>query len=106
VQVDLGIQGLAILTTLALGFGNIAQLVRWKSGTRWLWLVGAIAYFIGGLFVSEVMFATATEDELQPIIDGLVFDEAMLFSLVPGIAAVAVAWYVARRGRPSRTTPV
>ena len=93
VQFDLGLTGLGVLIALSLGFGLIAQLVG-KAGTRWDWLVGATAYFIGGVFVSEVMFATATTDEIQPIIDGLAFDEALLISLVPGIIAVLITRYL------------
>ena len=89
-QFDLGLTGLGILSALALGFGVIAQFVG-KAGTRWEWLIAATAYFIGGLFVSEVMFGTMTVDDIQPIIDGLAFDEAMLISLIPGILAVLVA---------------
>jgi hypothetical protein len=89
VQFDIGLQGLGILTALALGFGIIAQFVG-RARTRWDWLVGAAAYFVGGLFVSEVWFGEATIEELQPIIDGLMFDEVLLISLIPGILAVVV----------------
>ena len=99
-QWDLGLQGLGILVGLSLGFGLIAQFVG-KAGTRWDWLIGATAYFIGGLFVSEVMFGTMTVDDIQPIIDGLAFDEAMLISLIPGILAVLVA-RLATGGSPFR----
>jgi hypothetical protein len=27
-----------------------------KATTRWLWLIAAAGYFVGGLFVSEVWF--------------------------------------------------
>ena len=99
VNFDLGLQGLGILVALSLGFGVIAQLIVGKATTRWLWLIGAAAYFIGGLFASEVLFGTATEDELQPIIDGLAFDEALLFGLVAGLLVVLVTWFVTRRSR-------
>jgi hypothetical protein len=99
VQYDLGLQGLAILVALSLGFGVIVQAILAATGrltTPWMFLIAAAGYFVGGLFVSEVMFATATIDELQPIIDGLVFDETLLFSAVPGLVVVAIAWYVTR----------
>ena len=83
-QLDIGFQGLGILIALSLVFGVIAQLILGRNTTRWMWLIGAAGYFIGGLFASEVIFATATEDELQPIIDGLCFDEALLGGLIVG----------------------
>jgi hypothetical protein len=53
---DLGLQGLGLLIVMSLGFGMIAQLVVGRATTRWLWLIAAAGYFIGGLFVSEVWF--------------------------------------------------
>jgi ABC-type uncharacterized transport system permease subunit len=46
-----------------------------------------------------VKFGWATEEELQPNIDGLSFDEVLLIGFLPGIAAVVVSWYMARRTR-------
>jgi hypothetical protein len=89
-QYDLGLTGLAILTILSLGFGIIAQLAG-RAESRWLWLIGAAGWFVGGLFMSEVMFATATEDEIQPIVDGLAFDEALLGGLIGGVLATIAA---------------
>jgi hypothetical protein len=84
---------------MSLGFGVIAQLVAGRATTRWLWLIAAAAYFVGGLFISEVWFEWATEEDLQPNIDGLSFDDVLLISPVPAIAAVVVSWYVTRRTR-------
>jgi hypothetical protein len=103
VEFDLGVQGLGVLLALALGFGIIAQ-VLFRKATRWMWLIAAAAYFAGGLFVSEVLYAGATEQEIQPVIDGLAFDEALLFSLVPGIAAVLAAWVLLRNRRVHHET--
>lgn len=97
---DLGLQGLGILIIMSLAFGAIAQALTWRSATHWLWLIGAVAWFVGGLFMSEVVFAGATENELQPVIDGLAFDEALLGSLLVGIPVAIVTWYVTRRRRP------
>ncbi len=95
---DLGPQGLALLIIPAVLFGLIAQLIFWKSATHWLWLIGATAWFLGGLFVSEAVFgAETTEENYQPLIDGLLWDEALLGGLVAGVAAVIVAWLVTRR---------
>jgi hypothetical protein len=41
----------------------------------------------------------ATEEDLQPNIDGLSFDEVLLIGLVPGIASVLVTRYVTPRRR-------
>jgi hypothetical protein len=96
-QYDLGLQGLGILVAISLGFGLVAQLAG-RAESRWLWLVAAIGWFVGGLFLSEVMFATATEDEIQPIIDGLAFDEALLGGLLVGIPTAIAARYITGSG--------
>jgi hypothetical protein len=98
-QWDLGIQGLGLLVLMSLVFGAFAQLVAGRSTTRWMWLIAAGIYFACGLFVSEVWFGWATEEELQPNIDGLSFDEVLLLGLFPGVAAVLVTRYVSRRRR-------
>jgi hypothetical protein len=74
-----------------------------RATTRWLWLIAAAGYFLGGLFVSEVWFGWATQQELQPNIDGLSFDEVLLMGLVPGIVAVLVTRQMARRTRRHST---
>lgn len=102
---DLGLQGIGILAALSLGFGIVAQVVVGRVTTRWLWLVAAIGGFAGGLFVSEVMFARATVEEIQPIIDGLAFDEALLGGLVAGVVVVLATWLVTRRTRLHRAVP-
>lgn len=101
-EFDLGIQGLGILLALAVGVGLVAQLLP-GAGTRWAGLIAGAAAFVGGLFVSEVMFAGVTEAELQPVIDGLAFDEALFGSLIAGIVALLVTRFVAHGapfGRP------
>ena len=88
-QYDLGFQGLGQLVVFSLGFGVLAQLVM-RPATRWLWLLGAAGWFLGGLFASEVLFATATTDDIQPIIDGLALDESLLGGLILGLVVVAM----------------
>ena len=44
---DLGLQGLALLIIPALLFGLVAQLIVWRSGTHWMWLIGAVAWIVG-----------------------------------------------------------
>lgn len=102
-QFDLGIQGLGILVVISLAFGVGAQLVLGRrAGTHWLWLIGAVGWFIGGLFASEVVWGTATEGELQPLIDGLLLDESLLGGLIGGLVAVAATLLLT--GRPSHRT--
>ncbi|HLE88945.1 MAG TPA: hypothetical protein VI733_02690 [Candidatus Limnocylindria bacterium] len=104
VQFDLGFQGLGILAGLALAFGLAAQFVG-RAGTRWDWLIGAAGWFIGGLVASEVIWGTLTVAEIQPIIDGLAFDEALLGGLIGGL----VAWLATRfvsHGSPFYHRPV
>lgn len=96
-QWDLGLQGLGLLAAMSLGFGVIVQLVAGRATTRWLWLIAAAIYFGSGLLISEIWFGWATEEELQPNIDGLALDEVLVIGLIPGITAVLVAWYVNRR---------
>lgn len=95
---DLGLQGLGLLALMALVFGVVAHLVLGRA-TRWMWLIGTVAYFAAGLFVSEVWFGWATEEELQPIIDGLAFDETLLITPLFAIPVVVVVWYLARQRR-------
>jgi len=54
---------------------------------------------LGGLIASEVVWATATEEELQPVIDGLALDESLLGGVIVGVPVVLVTWFVARRSR-------
>lgn len=102
---DLGMTGLGLLVFMSLSFGIIAQLVAGGATTRWLWVIASVAYFIGGLFASEILFGWATEEELQPNIDGLSLDEGLLLALAAGIVSVLVTWFVARRRRHRRALP-
>ncbi|HEX6580787.1 MAG TPA: hypothetical protein VF195_07940 [Actinomycetota bacterium] len=105
-QWDLGLRGLGLLVLISLGFGVVAQLIGGKATTHWLWLIAGAAYFLAGLFISEVWFGWATEKELQPNIDGLSFDE-VLIGLVPGILAVLVTRKVSRsRSHPSHRSRI
>jgi hypothetical protein len=96
---DLGLTGVGVLVVMSLAFGLIAHavlLVLRQSPIRWLWAIASAAYFLGGLFISEVLFGWATADDLQPNIDGLSFDEVLLFGLVPGVVAVVITWFATR----------
>jgi hypothetical protein len=61
-------------------------------------------YFVAGLFVSEVWFGWATEEDLQPNIDGLSRDEVLLIALWPAIAAVLFARFLSKRRQPPAAT--
>ena len=86
-QFEIGIGGLGLLAAISILFGVIAQVV-FIRGTRWMWVIGAIAWFLGGLFASEVIWGTLTIDEIQPIIDGLALDESLLGGLIAGLATI------------------
>jgi hypothetical protein len=99
---DLGLLGLTTLLAMALAFGLLAQLLAGKATTPWLWLIGSGAYFVSGLLISEAWFGWATEEELQPNIDGLSFDETLL-ALLPAIAAVIITRRLSKQ--PGRSGP-
>ena len=75
----------------------MAGRARETTTTRSVGLIGTGTFLVAGLITSEVWFGWATEEELQPNIDGLSFDEVLLIGLLPGIAAVLVTWYVTRK---------
>lgn len=99
VRWDLGIAGLGLLAVMSLAFGLVAHLIVGGRVTRWLWLYSAVAYFLAGILVSEVWFGWATEEELQPNIDGLSFDEVQLVTLAGLIAALTARYVLRRKGR-------
>ena len=97
---DLGVRGLAYLVGMSIGFGLIAHLLSGRSAPRWLWAAVAAVYFAVGIFVSEVWFGDATEEELQPNIDGLSRDEVLAIGVVVvAVAAVATRVIARTRGR-------
>jgi hypothetical protein len=103
-QYDLGLGGLGLLILISLGFGVLAQLVAGRAGTAWMWLVGATAWFVGGLVASEIIWGRATAAELQPLIDGLLLDESLLGGFVLGVPSVLATWLLARRAAHPRPT--
>ena len=96
---EIGLVGVGLLIVLSLAFGAIAHMAASGTASRWMWLTGAAGWFVGGLVASEVLFGTSTENDIQPIIDGLAFDEALLGGLVLGLAVVAATWLATRRDR-------
>jgi hypothetical protein len=96
---DLGLQGLAALAAISLGSGVIAGLIVGR-GVMYRLVATAIttvACFGVGLFTSEVLFGWATEEELQPNVDGLSRDEVLLSSVLTTTVVVLVMRYLAHR---------
>ena len=98
-QWDLGLQGVALLGAMSLGFGVFAGLVVGGDVVRRLWASGVttVSCFVVGLVVSEGLFGWATGEELQPNIDGLSRDEVLLSSVLTTAVVLLVMHYVARR---------
>jgi len=103
---DLGLQGLALLAAMSLGFGVLAGLLVGGDLARRLWstAITAVACLGVGLFTSEVWFGWATEEELQPNVDGLSFDEALLSGVVTTALVVLVTRRLAHRPGQRATT--
>jgi uncharacterized membrane protein YebE (DUF533 family) len=107
-QWDLGLEGLSALTVLSVGFGVLAGLLVGDGWARRLWTAAAttVACAGVGLLTSEWMFGWATEEELQPNIDGLSRDEVLLSAV---ITTALVVWLVRRRAhrthRPQEAHP-
>ena len=98
-QFDLGFTGFGTLLVISVGFGLAAQLVV-SGGNRWMWLIGAAGWLVGGLFASEVIWGKMKVVEIQPIIDGLALDESLLGGLIAGVLVVIVTRLAT--GRASR----
>jgi ribose/xylose/arabinose/galactoside ABC-type transport system permease subunit len=96
---DLGLQGLAVLAAISLGFGVIAGLIVGKGVAYRLvaTAITTVACFGLGLVTSEVLFGWATQEELQPNIDGLSRDEVLLSSVLTTAVVVLVMRYLAPR---------
>ena len=97
---DLGSGGLLYLAAMSIAFGLLAQVLARRVAPDWLWAVVAAVYFGLGVLVSEAWFGWATEEDLQPNIDGLSRDEVLLVGLIPvAVAVVVTRWMAKRRGR-------
>lgn len=98
---DLENIGLQILIGFSVGFGALAQVFAGQQFKPWLGLIAGIGWFVGGLVASEVWVGTMTAEEIQPIIGGLAFDEALLGGLLGGVVAAVVTWFVTRERVPA-----
>jgi hypothetical protein len=101
-QWDLGVQGIAVLLVMSVALGLFAQAVFWGHTTRWLWLGCSALMFVVGLLVSEGLFGWATQEELQPNIDGLSFDEVLMAFLVGVVVVLVARAFVWRRSHRPR----
>lgn len=102
---NLALEGFALLFMFSVIFGGLAHVLLARSSTPWMWPIGAVAFFVGGLIASEIVWGTATVDEVQPIIGGLAVDESMLGGLLLGVPVVLVSWYLGRQNRRHRAAP-
>lgn len=98
-QWDLGLQAVALLGAMSLGFGLLAGLITGGGLAHRLWptVITAVACFGVGLFTSEMWFGWAAEEELQPNIDGLSFDEVLLSGVITTALVVLITRRLARR---------
>jgi hypothetical protein len=98
-QWDLGLQGLAVLGAISLGFGMVAGLVV-GNGRAYRLMASAIttvACFGAGLVTSEVLFGWASEEDLQPNLDGLSRDEVLLSCVLTTVVVVLVMRHLGHR---------
>ncbi|GAA1166880.1 hypothetical protein [Nocardioides aquiterrae] len=103
-QWDMGLEGLALLAAISLGFAVGAGLLVGGGRVHRLWavLTDTVVCFGVGLLTSEGIFGWATEEDLQPNVDGLSRGEVLLSSLLTTVAVVLVMRYVARRAHGPR----
>jgi hypothetical protein len=103
-QWDLGLQGVILLSAMSLGFGLLAALMVGKGAAHRLiaLAVTTLSCFGVGLVVSEGLFGWATQEELQPNIDGLSRDEVLLSSVLTTAIVVLVMRYLDRRASEER----
>lgn len=92
--------GLQILIGFSVGFGALVQVVAGQQARPWLGLIAGIGWLVGGLIASEVVVGTMTVEEIQPIVGGLAFDEALLGGLLGGLVAAVPAWLATRERAP------
>jgi hypothetical protein len=102
---DLGLQGLALLAAMSLGFGLLAGLVTGGGTAQRLRAIAitAVACIGVGLVTSEAWFGWATGEDLQPNVDGLSVDEVLLALVVTTVLVVAVTRRLAHPSGHHRT---
>ncbi len=90
-HVDLGLDGLVILLAVSAGFGLAAQLMLSRVTTRWIGIIGGLAWLAGGFLASEVMFGSASGGDIA-IVGGLAFHQSLVGGFVVGMSAILVTW--------------
>ena len=103
-QWDLELQSVLVLGAISLGFGLLSALMVGNGAARRVVALATttVACFGVGLVVSEGLFGWATEEELQPNIDGLSRDEVVLSSVLTTAVVVLVMRYLHRGTGPGR----
>jgi hypothetical protein len=96
-QYDLGPQGLALLLALGLVMSGVVWLLD-RHGSPWTWVAAGVGAVTGALITSEAIWAGA---EVQPIIEGLSVDEALLGALIGGVVGGIAVRLVRARRRPA-----
>ena len=97
---DLGPVGLLALGVMALAFGAFTQLVLGRQYGWWPVVLGTAGFLLVGIVVSEGLFGWATEEDLQPNIDGLSFDEVLLAFVVCAAIVLAIRFVTRRTSHP------
>lgn len=90
---DLGVEGIGLLVAMSIGLAVVALLAMDGDWPRRLKVaaVDALACVLVGALTSEWLFGWATEEDLQPNVDGLSRDEALLSGIVTTVAVVVLA---------------
>jgi hypothetical protein len=104
---DLGLWGLGLLVGMGAVFAFAIRLIERDEARPWMWLADAAIYVVAAILVSEAWFGWATEEDLQPNIDGVSFDEVFLLAtLAAGGVAALVRWMQHHAGQTgSRPKP-
>jgi hypothetical protein len=102
---DLGPEGIGVLLAMSLIFGAATQLALWRAATHRLWLIATAVYFACGVLVSEAWFGWATEEDLQPNIDGLSFDEVLLIATPLSFIVMFATWKLGKRALAQHPAP-
>ncbi|HET7722718.1 MAG TPA: hypothetical protein VFK43_22315 [Acidimicrobiales bacterium] len=90
---DLGLWGLALLVGMAAVFAVAIRLIERDEAAPWMWAADMAIYVVAAILVSEAWFGWATEEDLQPNLDGVSFDEVLLLGTMAATGTSAlVRW--------------
>jgi hypothetical protein len=90
---DLGLWGLTLLVGMGAVFAVVIRLIERDEARPWMWLADAAIYVVAAILVSEAWFGWATEEDLQPNVDGVSFDEVLLLATMAAAGTSAlVRW--------------